>query len=160
MALTKESAAALDRAVKKAKGTPRSRGTLPRYGVNELPEKANRLERAYATELELKRLRGSVLWWGYEIVSIPIGPGARYRPDFLVVVPWMGRALVNSGSPVPPVEVEFHETKGFMREAARVRLLVAIDRLKWARFLLVRSDGEGRWKIEVAEAGRGISCGN
>jgi len=51
---------------------------------------------------------------------------------------------------LPNGEVEFHETKGFMREAARVRLRVAAEMHPF-RFLLVKRAG-GEWSVVEVRA--------
>jgi hypothetical protein len=93
----------------------------------------NKLEAAYAAELELRLRAQDILCWSYESVKLKLADGTWYTPDFLVVT--------GSG------ELEMHETKGFMREAARVRLNVAAA-LHPFRFVLVRKAGNG-WTHEV-----------
>src|SRR3990167_1589748 len=85
----------------------------------------NRLEASYAEELEAKRVGGLIREWHYEALKLPLGKGAWFCPDFMVIR--------NDGT------LELHETKGFMREAAAVRLKVAA-RLWPFRFLLVRKE--------------------
>lgn len=71
-------------------------------------EGMNKLEARYADALNA---RGDVALWMYEAVKFRLADGAYYTPDFLVVL--------KDGT------VEIHETKGFLREAARVRVKVA-----------------------------------
>lgn len=75
--------------------------------------------------------------WGFEAISLRIGHGARYTPDFFVVT--------QSG------RIEFHEVKGHWREAARVRIKVAAHEYPMFRFIAVRKkpkrDGGG-WGVE------------
>lgn len=96
----------------------------------------NKLEAAYAQHLEGLRARGEIAEWRYESTKLRLADGAWYTPDFRVVLP--------NG------EVEFHETKGFMREAARVRLRVAAE-LHPFRFLLVKRAG-GEWSVVEVRA--------
>jgi hypothetical protein len=94
----------------------------------------NRWEAEYAARLESMKLSGAVLWWGYETDSLKLADGARYTPDFHVIL--------SSG------QHEFHEVKGHWREAARVRIKVAADRYRmWARFIAVTKRGGG-WAVE------------
>lgn len=96
----------------------------------------NKLEASYAQHLEARRARGEIAEWRYESTKLRLADGAWYTPDFRVVL--------------PGGEVEFHETKGFMREAARVRLRVAAE-LHPFRFLLVKRAG-GEWSVVEVRA--------
>jgi hypothetical protein len=78
----------------------------PRAGMNKL-------ESRYADHLEALRLSMHIRSWAYEAVKLRLADGAWFTPDFMVVL--------------PDLAIEFHETKGFMREAARVRLKVAAE---------------------------------
>lgn len=93
----------------------------------------NKLEAAYSEHLERRRAAGEIAEWRYESTKLRLADGAWYTPDFRVLLP--------NG------EVEFHETKGFMREAARIRLRVAAE-LHPFRFVLVRR-ADGAWTEEV-----------
>lgn len=92
----------------------------------------NRWEAQWSAELSARMTAGDVLFWSFEPFSLRIASGCRYTPDFLVM-----RA---DGT------MECHEVKGFMREAARVRLRVAAD-LHPYRFILVTRPG-GQWHTE------------
>jgi hypothetical protein len=94
----------------------------------------NALERAYAQHLELRWRAGDLAGWRYEPIKLRLADGAFYTPDFLVVQ--------NSG------EMELHETKGFMREAARVRLKVAVELYPWFQFVIVRARGRHGFELE------------
>jgi len=78
-----------------------------------LPEPAYKsgLERRYAAHLTQMKDFGVIRDWAYEPESLVLAIGARYTPDF--------RVVLNNGV------IEFHETKGYRREAAIVRLKVA-----------------------------------
>jgi len=97
----------------------------------------NKLEAAYGEHLERRRAAGEIAEWRYESTKLRLADGAWYTPDFRVVLP--------NG------EVEFHETKGFMREAARVRLRVAAEMHPF-RFLLVKRAGVEWSVVEVRAA--------
>lgn len=89
------------------------------------------LERAYAERLDAMKADGQIHAWDYESVSLRIGAGqAWYTPDFRVIT--------------PEGEIEFHEVKGHMREAARVRFLAARARYPEHRFVMVAREG-GKW---------------
>lgn len=51
--------------------------------------------------------------WSYEAIRLRLADGAWYMPDFRVIMP--------DGTE------EYHEVKGFWREAARVRIKVAAE---------------------------------
>jgi len=50
-----------------------------------------------------------------------------YTPDFFVIT---------------EEHMEFHETKGWMRDDANVKLKVAATRFPWFRFILVTKEGK------------------
>lgn len=85
------------------------------------------LEGDYALHLEGQRRRGEILQWDYEPESLKLADGSRYTPDFRVVL--------------PDRTIEFHETKGFMREAALVRLKVAARLHPYVFKLVTRRQG-------------------
>lgn len=93
---------------------------------------ANKTERAYASHLDMQIIAGEVLSWAFEPIRLRLADGTFYTPDFMVV----NRAQ----------QIEIHETKGFMREAARVRLNVAAE-LHPFQFFLVKRDGSS-WSRE------------
>jgi hypothetical protein len=86
----------------------------------------NKLEASYALHLEGRKRAGEILFYEYEAVKFKLGDGAWYTPDFIVMD-------INH-------EVSFHETKGFMREAANVRLKVAATKYPF-KFVLVKRGG-------------------
>ncbi len=101
-------------------------------GTRRKPGVMNKLEASYAQELERRKMEGEIEWWAYEAVTLKLADRCRYTPDFLVL-------LANG-------ELECHETKGFMRDDARVKLKVAAEQFP-IRFVLVRArakrDGGG-----------------
>lgn len=110
-------------------GLKKLKATLkPRYG------KMNKTEARYAAYLDsLKGQVGELVRWDFEPEKLRLADGAYYTPDFRVIT-WTGT-------------VEFHEVKGFMREAAAVRLKVAADRHPYV-FRLVRWKDKG-WEVET-----------
>jgi hypothetical protein len=85
----------------------------------------NGLESRYATYLEDKKRQGLITWWAYEPMKFKLADSAWFKPDFGV--------MDLSG------EISFHETKGFMREAANVRLKVAAELYPFKFFLVKKS---------------------
>lgn len=92
----------------------------------------NGWETEYGELLERRKQAGEVLWYGFGMIRLRIGKGCMYKPDYFVVL--------SSGV------VECHEVKGFMREAARVRLRVAAERYPF-RFVVCRKV-DGEWRFE------------
>lgn len=101
------------------------------------PGTMNRLESAYSLVLEAQKRSGKILDYRYEGMRLVLAKATTYTPDFMVI-------LANG-------EVEFHETKGFMRDDAWCKLKVAATSFPWFRFMLVRKVGKNGWDIsEVA----------
>ena len=97
----------------------------------------NRTEAAYALVLEARRQAGEVAWWEFEGITMKLADDTRYTPDFAVM-------LANG-------EMEMHETKGFMRDDAWVKLKIAAKQFPF-RFWLVRKERVakgGGWNSEV-----------
>lgn len=94
----------------------------------------NKLETAYAQRLELERHAGLWLWWAFEPITLRLAKGARYTPDF---------ALLDPGG-----HLLLHETKGFWREAARIRIKVAAEMYPFFRFVAVTRPKGGNWTLE------------
>jgi len=80
----------------------------------------NKTERAYLAHL---RMLGFP-WIGVQNITLKLGDDCRYLPDFSVIT-------ANG-------EMEFHETKGFMRPQALVKLKVAARSFPMFRFIVVR----------------------
>jgi hypothetical protein len=95
----------------------------------------NGLELAYAKHLDLLKLAGEVRWWAFNAVRLRIAMGEKaawYRPDFFI-------EFVDG-------RFQFHECKGYEREAAMLRLKVAAG-LVPIPFVLVKKQGDG-WSYE------------
>ena len=97
----------------------------------------NKTEAEYAGMLEERRVRGEVVWWKYEGITLKLADNTRYTPDFAVML---------SGG-----EFEFHETKGgFIREDGWQKLKIAAGMFPFRFFLCqkaAKKDGGG-WKIK------------
>jgi hypothetical protein len=113
--------------------TPRLRA---RARIPKSPYRS-KLEAEWALVLEAMKRDRQLVAYHYEPMSLRLGQGAFYMPDFLIV--W------HDG------EVSFDEIKGgFAREASIVRIKVAASRYPFFRFRLVRKGkrGEAPWNIE------------
>ena len=93
---------------------------------------SNKLELAFAYHLEGRKLRGEIDEWYCNSIRFKLASGAWYKPDFLVV---QDRKIV------------LYETKGFWREAARVRIKVATSLYPWFKFTAVQKVG-GQFQYE------------
>ena len=76
--------------------------------------KMNKWETDYAQLLEYSKREGIIGWYKFEGMKLWLGEGAWYTPDFAV--------FSTIGD---PKSLQFHEVKGFWREAAKVRIKVA-----------------------------------
>lgn len=87
-------------------------------------------EHEYAKRLDLLKAAGVLDAWAYEPTSFLIGVGARYKPDFLLLF--------------ADNHDEWHEVKGYRREAAMVRIKAAALAYPAERFVLVTKI-KGEW---------------
>lgn len=102
----------------------------------------NKTEAAYASSLEARRLAGEILSWQFETVTLAIGGGVRYTPDFMVMT--------------SDREIQFHEVKGsraIFEEDAKVKFKVAASVFPMFSFFVAfsrsKSSGGG---FDVQEA--------
>ncbi len=101
-----------------------------------IPGVMNKLEAEYAQALAEKKKVGLILDFGYERVTFKIAERCRYTPDFDVQLP--------DGT------FEFHETKGFWEDDARVKIKVAAATFPFA-FVGVKKKAKkdgGGWEFE------------
>ncbi len=89
----------------------------------------NKLEAAYAEELETLKLAGEIIDYKFELVTLTliepqVARISRYTPDFMV----HDRTGV----------IEFHETKGFLEEDSWLKLKIASEQWPIFRFVLVK----------------------
>jgi hypothetical protein len=97
------------------------------------PRGMNKIERRYSEHLELRRRAGEIVWWGYESIKLRLATRTYFTPDFAVQPP-IGR-------------LEIHETKGFWREDARLKMKTAAELFPF-RFVGVQDGGRGAWRFE------------
>lgn len=101
----------------------------------EVPEfKGNKTEAAYMALLEARKRAGEILWYRFEGITLKLAQDTRYTPDFFV--------LAADGS------LECHETKGFWRDDARVKIKVAAAMFPF-RFVAVQKAKGGKWLFEA-----------
>lgn len=93
----------------------------------------NKLEQRYADRLELEFQRGQIKGFGFQRYTFRLADDTRFTPDFHVVT--LDDVL------------EFHETKGFMRDDAHVKLKVAAEMFPHP-FKLVKYDKTDGWVVK------------
>ena len=103
------------------------RTVRPQGRIRKRSGQMNKLEAAYAAVLKADK---GVLWWGYEAIKLRLADNTYYTPDFAV--------LLSDG------QFEFHETKGFMRDDANVKIKVAAETFPFRFYLVERIKGEWR----------------
>ncbi len=98
----------------------------------------NKLESEWENILAARKQAGDVLWYRFEGVKLRLANNTFYTPDFVVI---------NKHQ----LELEIHETKGFWRDDARVKIKVAAEMFPFFQFYAIKKkrkkDGGG-WDIE------------
>lgn len=114
----------MNRWTKHARGRRREPGTM------------NKTEAAYAAQLELRKVAGEILWYGFEAMKFRLAASTFYTPDFII--------MLADGT------LEAHEVKGHWEDDARVKIKVAAE-LFPLRFVALKAlpkrEGGG-WKEE------------
>jgi hypothetical protein len=110
--------------------TPKPSVEIPKDGYD------SQLERDYAVHLDMLQRAGIVKRWDHHCMKLSIGAGAWYTVDFVVVM--------DDG------RLEGHETKGFMREAAAVRIKAAAKQYPWNGFKIIRKEA-GVWQAKKVQ---------
>jgi hypothetical protein len=90
----------------------------------------NKTERAFLGYLQ-RQDTGARIY--VQDVTLRLGNGVRYTPDFVVTNEW---------------RVSAYETKGFMRDDAAVKIKVAARAYTWITFYLVTKAKHGSWDIQ------------
>lgn len=96
------------------------------------PKVMNNLESAYAEILEAQKRCGIIIDYKFEALKFRLADKTYYTPDFLVIT---------------SLGIEIHETKGFMRDDANVKIKVAAETFWWAKFVLVTREKK-QWKFK------------
>jgi hypothetical protein len=96
----------------------------------------NKLEAAYALELQRQLQAGEIQWWKFEAMTFKLADNTRYTPDFAVM-----RA---------DNVMEFRETKGRWMDDAKVKIKVAAEAFPFPFVAIYKQplkDGGG-WRTE------------
>jgi hypothetical protein len=105
--------------------------------VEPVRQRMNKTEAEYAQLLEFRRLAGEIKAWGFERIKLRLADRCWYTPDFDVL---------RIGG-----ELEFHETKGFFREDARLKVKFAAKDFPRYRFIVLTRIPKrkgGGWAVE------------
>lgn len=113
----------------------RSKGLKARAQKKRQPGQMNGLEKRYAEHLNLLLATGQIDRWDYEPVTLKLAKRTTYTPDF--------RVILADGTE------EYHETKGFMRDDAHVKLKVAAESHPYTFRLVEWRDKS--WKITLVQ---------
>lgn len=98
----------------------------------------NGLEKRYAAYLDIQKITGEILDWKFEPLKLKLAPATFYNPDF--------------GVQLSDGWIEFHETKGFWEDDARVKVKVAAEMFPWFSFVGVMWMKAAKdWKFERFE---------
>jgi hypothetical protein len=107
----------------------RAAGRLPKGVMNSL-------EIAYSKHLDMLKASGEIVWFKFEGIKFRLANNTFYTPDFNV--------MRSDGS------LEIHETKGFWRDDARVKIKVAASMYPM-RFIGITGKSKakgGGWEVE------------
>lgn len=95
----------------------------------------NKLEQAWAAELDRRQCTGTVVWWGFELWKFRLADRTWYTPDFV--------GMLDTG------QLVIWETKGWMEEDANVKLKVTSDLYWMFPVYLVKQTKAGLIATEV-----------
>jgi len=109
------------------------------------PRGMNKWEQRFAAELDAQKACGLIEWWAYESVRLKLANGAWYKTDFFVM--WN---MENEDFHVSMLKPTCYEIKGYMREAANVRIKVAADKYRCFKFVIVKWSG-GAWVYDEVQ---------
>ncbi|MFG6376101.1 MAG: hypothetical protein K1W05_09320 [Desulfovibrio sp.] len=123
--------------LKKTQGNFQTRCRTPLKGNFER-DSMNRLEARYAAYLEEQYRNGEIVLWRYESMKLILADRCSYLPDFFIVKA--------DGTP------EFHETKGFWRDDARIKVKMAAKLFPCFVFYGVQWDRKSGWSWECFSA--------
>jgi len=93
------------------------------------PGKMNKLEEKYSHKLANDP---DVIWFKYEGITLKLASDTRYTPDFVVMK--------------KDFSIEFHETKGFWEDKAKIKIKVAADLFPF-KFIAIK-DVKNQWMVE------------
>ncbi len=130
--MSKFTQAQVDELLNKSKGKPQL------HGKARLGHKVgmNKLEQAYAAHLTKQVEEGKILRWDFEPERLKLACATYYSPDF--------RVIQLDGT------IEFHETKGFWTDDARVKIKVAaaLHPYKFVSIYKIPTKVGGGWRTE------------
>lgn len=99
----------------------------------------NRTESAYADHLDVRKAAGEIKAWYFQPIKFNLAPATTYTPDFMTIL--------------ADGVVEFHETKGFMRDDANVKIKVCANMYPFPFFLIYKLPKGKGWDIRPVRGG-------
>lgn len=99
----------------------------------------NKLELAYYAHLQTTRPKARIY---PQAITLKLGNGVRYRPDFIVV-----EEVTVPGLPEPVRHITAYETKGgWVTSTGKLKVKLAPERYPWITFYVVTRNREnGGW---------------
>ena len=95
----------------------------------------NKTELAYANHLFARQIDGEIAWFEFEPIKFRLADRCWYTADFIILTE-------------PYLELQFHETKGWMEDDAAVKLRL-FPAIYWMfRIFIVRRGADGGWDLE------------
>lgn len=91
----------------------------------------NNIEKEYASELELRRLAGEIVSWGFERLTFRLAKRTRYTPDFDVLYPDGRMELVE-------VKATWGHGKAGWREDSKIKYKITRETFPMFDFIAVR----------------------
>ncbi len=101
----------------------------------------NKTEKAYNDHLELLKTAGEIHRFWFHALNLKLAPKCFYQTDFLVQL--------------PTGELQIHEVKGFMQDAALIKLKIAAQEHAFRVFVIkkvAKKDGGGWSSQEIGAA--------
>ena len=93
----------------------------------------NKLEMKYEGQLELLKRAGEIVSYRYEPIKFRLADKTFYTPDFMVTY---------------EDRIEFHETKGFWEEDARIKIKIVASLFPEFAFVAVQWK-QKQWSYEI-----------
>ncbi len=103
----------MTRTVTAAEFVKMTKGKRATVRVRPVAGKMNKLETAYAKELDRLKATGEVVWWGFEFYMIGLAKNTHMRPDFCVYY--------------ADTRIEFHDTKRNPSKSKRGTVYSGVD---------------------------------
>lgn len=115
-----------------------------RFGTRRKPGEMNKIERAWADNLELDKRAGNILWYEFEPVKLVVGPDMTLKPDFMV----MDKDGVVRFDEIKDTWKVGGKRKAHVEEDAWQKLKLAADKFWMFKFRIVAHLPGNQWEIK------------